>query len=168
MKYKLARTFFFPVLFASLISFSCASNNDSSTQCKFEPSTLPESAFYTCGIYDKEIFDLIHNYRKNLGLSTLWPDGSDILEASLANSKSMAQKGKLIDYKLPELEKYSETQKLIATNSANNAEEVFNIILKNRAYKSALENGKFKYAAVKGAMLRETKQWFYTIILCSY
>lgn len=168
MKHKLTKLLFFPVLLACLFSFSCVLNDDSDSQCEFEPATLPDSAFYTCGIYDKEIFDLIHDYRKNLGLTTLWPAGSDILEVGLANSKSMAQKGKLIDYKLPELEKYSEVKKLIAANSADNAEEVLNILLKDHDYKSALENEKFKYAAVKGTMLKETKQWFYTIILCNY
>lgn len=61
-----------------------------------DEASAPKNGFYTCGAYDKKIFDAIYKYRKQKGLASIMRWDWDLYEICKTHSKKWQIKSRFL------------------------------------------------------------------------
>ncbi len=141
-----------------------------------DEASVPENGFYTCGAYDKKIFDAIYKYRKQKGLASIMRYDSGLHEICITHSKKMANKKQIFNINV---KKISAGYEFVAQNVAFSkimtmddvaVDEIVNLWASNSRTRKNLENPDVNYFAVssvknKSGANNVSDGCYYTLIL---
>ena len=141
-----------------------------------DEASAPTNGFYTCGAYDRKIFDAIYKYRKQKGLASIMRWDWDLYEICKTHSKKMANKKQIFNINV---KKISDGYEFVAQNVAFSkimtmddvaVDEIVNLWASNSRTRENLENPDVNYFAVssvknKSGANNVSDGCYYTLIL---